>query len=60
MKGGTGMGKFKFDKSNLKTLTGIGIAVAMGIATVFNKLADQRKEDEFEEMKRTLSELQKK
>lgn len=51
------MGKFKF---NFKTLSGIGIAVAMGIATVVNKLAEQKREEEFEEMKQTLSELQKK
>ena len=38
----------------------IATAVAMGIGTVVSTLSDQKKEKEFEEMKKTLEKLQNK
>ena len=51
----------KFDLGNPLVKKGFGIAsaVVMGIVAVSNALSDQKKAAEFEDMKKTLSELQK-
>ena len=49
--------KLKFDG---KKILGIGSAVVMGIVTIVNALSDQKKAQEFEDMKKTLSDLQNK
>ena len=43
-----------------KKILGIASAVVMGTVTVINALSDQKKAQEFEDMKKTLSELQNK
>ena len=48
------------NNSTLKKGLGIVSAVIMGIITVSNALSDQKKEQEFEDMKKALSELQNK
>ena len=55
------MVKVKFDINSpvAKKVLGIASAVVMGIVTVTNALSEQKKNQEFEEMKKTLSELQK-
>lgn len=50
--------KIKIEKSSVKKVVGIASAVAMGVVAVLNSLSDQKKAQEFEEMKKTLSELQ--
>ena len=54
------MVKVKFDINSpvVKKVLGVASAVVMGIVTVTNALSEQKKDQEFEEMKKTLSELQ--
>ena len=54
------MVKVKFDINNFDVKKALGFvsAVVMGIAAVTNALTEQAKDREFEEMKKTLSELQ--
>lgn len=49
----------KFDLKNVdfKKVAGVASAVMMGIVAIGNALADQKKEQEFEDMKKTLKEL---
>lgn len=47
-------------KFDAKKILGIASAAVMGIVTVVNALSDQKKAQEFEDMKKTLSELQDK
>ena len=51
------MKKFDLSKIDTKKLLGIGTAIVMGVVTVASALADQKKDQEFEEMKKTLSAL---
>lgn len=51
--------KLDFDNPGFKKALGIGSAIVMGIVAVANTLSDQKKEQEFEEMKKVLSELKK-
>lgn len=54
--------RMKFDLNNPGLKKGLGIAsvVFAGLMAVANALSDQKREQEFEEMKKTLSELQNK
>ena len=52
--------KFIPKNIDLKKVAGIASAVMMGIVTISNALADQKREQEFEDMKKTLSDLQNK
>lgn len=49
-----------FTGFNVKKALGIVSVVAAGFAAVANTISEQRKDAEFEEMKRTLSELKNK
>lgn len=51
--------KIKFDGPVVKKVVGIVSAVAVGAVAVVNALSEQKKAQEFEEMKKTLSELTK-
>ena len=53
------MKKIEVNTQLVKKVAGIASAVVMGVVAVANSLSDQKKAAEFEEMKRTLSELQK-
>lgn len=50
--------KFNINSPDMKKALGFVSAVVMGIAAVANALTEQAKDREFEEMKKTLSELQ--
>lgn len=54
----------KFDIKNMninpKKILKIGVAVVAGVAAVAGSIKDQNKEEEFEAMKKALSELQNK
>ena len=50
--------KFDINSPVVKKVLGIASAVVMGVVTVTNALSEQKKNQEFEEMKKTLSELQ--
>lgn len=52
--------KLNFDGFNTKKVIGIVSALAMGCIAVTNALSEQKKNIEFEEMKKTLSELKDK
>jgi hypothetical protein len=54
------MSKFNIDNDGVKKVLGIVMAVGTGVLAVINTLADQKKAQEFEDMKKTLSELQNK
>ena len=54
------MKKINIESSSVKKVLGIASAVVMGVVTVSNALSEQKKAQEFEDMKKTLSELQKK
>lgn len=43
-----------------KDLMGIGMAIVAGVVAVSNSISDQKKAQEFEDMKKALSELQNK
>lgn len=47
-------------KFDVKKVLSIGAAVVTGVVAVVNSLSDQKKAREFEDMKKTLSELQNK
>lgn len=49
-----------FGNPVVKKVAGITMAVVSGVFTVVGALADQKREQEFEAMKKTLSELTKK
>ena len=53
------MKKIDFKNLNLTKGLGIATAVAMGISALVGSLNDQKKEREFEEMKKALAELSK-
>ena len=59
-KGEIKMKKINIESSSVKKVLGIASAVVMGVVTVSNALSEQKKAQEFEDMKKTLSELQKK
>lgn len=54
--------KFKefIESDGLKKGLGIASAIVMGVVTVANTLAEQKKAREFDEMKKAISELQNK
>lgn len=52
--------KFEINTSTVKKVLSVATAVVAGIAAVGNTLAEQKKEKEFEEMKKAISELQNK
>lgn len=54
------MSKINLNGPVAKKVLGIAGAVVMGLVTVSNALAEQKKAQEFEDMKKTLSELQNK
>jgi hypothetical protein len=43
-----------------KDVMGIGMAIVAGVVAVSNSISDQKKAQEFEDMKKALSELQNK
>ena len=51
--------KFNLNSSAFKKAAGVASALVMGVVAVSNALADQKKEQEFEDMKKTLAELKK-
>lgn len=46
------------ENENLKKGLGIASALVMGVVAVANALSDQKKAQEFEDMKKAISELQ--
>lgn len=46
------------ESEGLKKSLGIASALVMGVVTVANALSDQKKAQEFEDMKKAISELQ--
>ena len=52
--------KINFDGPSIKKMLGFASAIAVGCTAVINALSDQKKNAEFEEMKKTLSELKNK
>lgn len=52
--------KFDIKNINPKKVLKIGVAVVAGVAAVVGSIKDQNKEEEFEAMKKALSELQNK
>lgn len=51
------MKKFDLKKIDSKQVVNIASALVMGVIAVSNALSNQKKEQEFEDMKKTLSEL---
>lgn len=54
------MAKFDIKNINPKKVMKVGIAIAAGVVAVVSSINDQNKEEEFENMKKALSELQNK
>lgn len=54
------MAKFNIKNINPKKAMNIALAVGAGIVTIVSTISDQNKEEEFENMKKALSELQNK
>lgn len=52
--------KFKVNNSTIQKVLSVATVVIAGIAAVGNTLTEQKKEKEFEEMKKAISELQNK
>lgn len=50
--------KINFDNPAFKKGLGIATVLIAGVSAINNALADQKKEQDFEEMKKTVSELQ--
>lgn len=52
------MSKLNIDNDGVKKVLGIVMAVGTGVLAVINTLSDQKKAQEFEDMKKAISELQ--
>jgi hypothetical protein len=50
----------KFNNETLKKVSGIAFAIGAGVFAVINSLSEQKRDEEFEDLKKTVEELKNK